>query len=672
MERQALQLLGIEQLFLVIAPCSVSPQTCTIPRPTEDSRLRMDEVLGSDGLLSRHIDGFSFRSQQLAMAEMVADTMDSGGVLITEAGTGTGKTFAYLVPALLSGRKVIISTGTKNLQDQLFHRDLPLVQEALAHPLQVALLKGRANYLCPHRMDNVLQEGRFRSREIIGHLDSVKSWSATTTSGDIAELMDVPEDSGVWPLVTSTTDNCIGAECPVYSDCHLAEARRRAQEADIVVINHHLLCADFALKEEGFGELLPEVDCFIVDEAHQLAETASNFFGLGVSGRQLLELARDTEAEYRCEAGDVPGFQDLIDALSKATRDLRLAFGVDMRRGAWSEIGADRQITQALERLQTTIAELAAGLDALQERGKGLASCFARCSRLVEDLESLCGEDSATDIRWFETFRQTFRLNRTPLEIDQLFRAQMESRPASWIFTSATLAVGDSFSHFQERLGLTEAETARWDSPFDYPEQALWYVPTGMPEPRSADYMDAVLDIVAPVVEASRGRAFLLFTSHRALRIAATALESRLEYPLLVQGSGPKGELLEQFRQLGNAVLLGTSSFWEGVDVRGEALSCVIIDKLPFASPGDPVLQARIDAIKQGGGNPFMQLQVPQAAIALKQGAGRLIRDATDRGVLVLCDPRLLKKGYGHTFLNSMPPMARTRELADVERFFAQ
>ncbi len=634
-------------------------------------KLTIAEVLGPDGLLARHIDGFSFRSQQLAMAELVATTMESGEVLITEAGTGTGKTFAYLVPTLLSGRKVIISTGTKNLQDQLFHRDLPLVQEALAHPVQVALLKGRANYLCPHRMEVALQEGRLRSREIAEHLTSVKSWSATTTSGDIAELTDVPEDSGVWPLVTSTTDNCLGAECPVYSECHLAEARRRAQEADVVVINHHLLCADFALKEEGFGELLPAVDCFIVDEAHQLAETASNFFGLGLSGRQLLELARDTEMEYRCEAGDVPEFLELIEALSKATRDMRLAFGVDMRRGAWSEISADRQITLGLERLQATLAELAAGLDSLKERGKGLASCCSRCSRLLEDLESLCSEGDDTDIRWFETFRQTFRLNRTPLEINTLFRAQMESHPASWIFTSATLAVGDSFRHFQDRLGLAEAETARWESPFDYPGQALWYVPKGMPEPSSADYIDAVLDVVVPVVEASRGRAFLLFTSHRALRIAAAALESRLEYPLLVQGSRPKGELLERFRQLGNAVLLGTASFWEGVDVRGEALSCVIIDKLPFASPGDPVLQARIDAVKKSGGNPFMELQVPQAAIALKQGAGRLIRDATDRGVLVLCDPRLLKKGYGHSFLDSMPAMTRTRELADVERFFA-
>ncbi len=633
-------------------------------------KLTIAEVLGPDGLLSRHIDGFSFRSQQLAMAELVETTMDGGGVLITEAGTGTGKTFAYLVPTLLSGRKVIISTGTKNLQDQLFHRDLPLVQKALAHPVQVALLKGRSNYLCLHRMESTLQEGRLRSREIVQHLDSVKSWSATTASGDIAELIDVPEDSGVWPHVTSTTDNCIGSECPVYGDCHLVEARRRVQEADVVVINHHLLCADLALKEEGFGELLPEADCFIVDEAHQLVETASNFFGLVVSGRQLLELARDTEMEYRCEAGDIPEFQQLIDGVGKTTRDLRLAFGVEMRRGAWSEIEADRQITQALERLQAALGELAKGLDGLQERGKGLASCLSRCTRLIEDLESLCGEGNDTDIRWFETFRQTFRLNSTPLEIDALFRAQVERHPASWIFTSATLAVGESFSHFQDRLGLTEAETARWESPFNYQDQALWYVPKEMPNPGSVDYIDAVLDVVVPVVEASRGRAFLLFTSHRALRIAAESLQSRLDYPLLVQGSAPKGELLERFRQLGDAVLLGTASFWEGVDVRGEALSCVIIDKLPFASPGDPVLQARIDALKKRGGNPFMELQVPQAAIALKQGAGRLIRDATDRGVLVLCDPRLLKRGYGHHFLDSMPAMARTRELADVERFF--
>jgi ATP-dependent DNA helicase DinG len=630
------------------------------------------EVLGLDGLLSRHLEGYSFRPQQLAMAETVAETLDQGGVLVTEAGTGTGKTFAYLVPALLSGRKVLISTGTKNLQDQLFHRDLPLVRDALALPVQVALLKGRANYLCIHRMENALLEGRLRSRQAAEHLMAVQHWSATTESGDIAELSSVPEDAEIWPLVTSTTDNCLGQECPVYSDCHLVEARRRAQEADLVVINHHLLCADFSLKEEGFGELLPTADCFIVDEAHQLPATASNFFGLTVSGRQLLELARDTEAEYLREAGDMPEIPNRAAAVTKAVRDLRLAFGVELRRGPWQELNSDPVVGNALDRLREELGRLGSALELIKERGKGLESCSNRCEQLQLVLASLCEENGESDVRWFETYRQSFQLNRTPLDISRLFQAQIERHPASWIFTSATLAVGEDFRHFQDQLGLEQARTAHWESPFDYANQALWYVPRGMPEPRSSEYMDAVLDVVVPVVEASRGRAFLLFTSHRALRIAAEALETRLDFPLLVQGSAPKSELLERFRRHGDAILLGTASFWEGVDVRGEALSCVVIDKLPFASPGDPVLQARIDALKKRGGNPFMEYQVPQAAIALKQGAGRLIRDEEDRGVLVICDPRLLKKGYGHTFLNSMPPMARTRELADVQAFFSE
>ena len=632
--------------------------------------MEIADILGPDGLLAKRIPGFSHRPQQEEMALAVAETLDRGGVLITEAGTGTGKTFAYLVPALLSGRKVIISTGTRNLQDQLFHRDLPVVKDALAAPVSVALLKGRANYLCIHRMENAALDGRARIREVADQLVQVQRWAGRTRRGDIAELADIPENAPAWPLVTSTTDNCLGPECPAYSKCHLAEARRKAQEADLVVINHHLLCADFALKEEGFGELLPGADCFILDEAHQLPEVASSFFGLSVSGRQLLDLARDTETEYLREAGDMQEIPDQAAALTKSVRDLRLAFGLDIRRGAWNEISADGRVLSALQRVREQITGLAALLETVEGRGKGLDSCLSRCQQLALQLSALCDEEGEEHIRWFETQRQSFRLNRTPLEIADAFQARMAQHSGAWIFTSATLAVGESFAHFQDQLGLTQARTARWDSPFDYPRQALWFVPRGMPDPREPGYTEAVLDIAVPVLEASGGRAFLLFTSHRALRMAAEALADRIEFPLLVQGSAPKGELLERFRGLGNAVLLGTASFWEGVDVRGEALSCVIIDKLPFASPGDPVLQARIDALRKRGGNPFMEFQLPQAAIALKQGAGRLIRDETDRGVLVICDPRLLSRPYGRIFLNSMPAMARTRDIADVRRFF--
>ena len=632
----------------------------------------ISEILGPDGLLSQCLEGFTCRPQQQEMAEQVSRVIEQGGVLITEAGTGTGKTFAYLVPALLSGRKVIISTGTKNLQDQLFHRDLPLIRDALAMPTDLALLKGRANYLCSHRMETALLEGRLNSREMVDQLMQVQRWAGRTKQGDIAELNSIPEDARIWPLVTSTNDNCLGAECPSYSSCHLVEARKRAQEADLVVINHHLLCADFSLKEEGFGELLPDADCFIVDEAHQLPEVASNFFGTTVSGRQLLELVRDTESEYVKEAGDLKEIPQQAAKLGKQVRDFRLAFGIDVRRAAWSEVINDERISSALKRVREELETLAGLLEAVQGRGKGLDSCLARCEQLEVDLAALSDDEREGEILWFETQRQSFRLNRTPLEISTLFKAQMERYQGGWIFTSATLAVGENFHHFQRQLGLDEAETALWGSPFDYPGQALWFVPRGLPEPRSPDYTRTLVEEVAiPVLEASKGRAFLLFTSHRALREAAELLEGRIDYLILIQGSAPKGELLTRFREAGNAVLLGTASFWEGVDVRGDALSCVIIDKLPFASPGDPVLQARIEALRRSGGNPFMEFQVPQAAIALKQGAGRLIRDISDRGVLVVCDPRLLRRGYGQVFLDSMPPMARTRDIADVERFFS-
>jgi ATP-dependent DNA helicase DinG len=633
--------------------------------------MELADILGPQGLLARSVDGFAFRAQQLSMAEDVAELLERGGSLVAEAGTGTGKTFAYLVPALLSRQKLIISTGTRNLQDQLFLRDLPRLREAMASPASVALLKGRANYLCVHRLDGALQDTRGHGRDNLRWLLKVRDWSSLTERGDIAELTDVPEDAPIWPLVTSTTDNCLGQECSAWSTCHLVEARRRAQEADIVVVNHHLLCADFALKGDGFGELLPGADAFIIDEAHQLPEVASNFFGTTVSTRQILDLARDTRVEYEREAGDLPELPDRLDRATKAARDLRLAFGQSLRRGPWSEVDADGAITQALDTCRERLAQLGDMLETVRERGKGLDACFMRCDNLGRELAALVSpEEGSEDIRWFETYQQSLRLNSTPLDVAELFQSQMQRHPASWVFTSATLAVGDSFEHFQQQLGLHDAATRKWDSPFNFAEQALWFVPRGMPQPNAPGFTAAVVDLAIPILEASAGRAFLLFTSHRALREAAELLAERIDFPLLVQGSAPKTELLERFVEHGNAVLLGTASFWEGVDVRGDALSVVIIDKLPFASPGDPVLQARLDAIRRRGGNPFMQHQVPQAAIALKQGAGRLIRDASDRGVLVLCDPRLLKKGYGQTFLDAMPPFARTRDLDQVLAFF--
>jgi len=635
----------------------------------------LEQYLGPEGLLAKQIDGFSYRQQQFEMATAVAETINSAETLICEAGTGTGKTFAYLLPVMLSGKKAIISTGTKNLQDQLYHRDLPKIRELLSTPVKAALLKGRSNYLCLNRMDHALTDLRGQSKENAEHLATIREWSSVTRSGDIAELGVISEDAMVWPLVTSSAENCLGQDCPSYRECHLVEARKQAQEADVVVINHHLLCADFALKDDGFGEILPDTDCFIIDEAHQLPDVASNFFGTTISGRQLLELSRDIDAEYHREFGDLPKLLTATANLSKSVKDLRLLFGMDPRKGRWQEIEQDARIVRGIDEVQNRLNEVIDSLKTLQGRTRDMDNCMERASILLSQLQNIAdpkAEDN--DIRWFETHRQSFRFNLTPLEISDVFAAQMQRHPASWVFTSATLSVNGKFSHFQQQLGVDDALTRQWDSPFDYQSQALWFVPRGLPEPNHQDYNSEVAKLSVDILKHSQGRAFLLYTSYKALYEAADILEEELDYPILIQGTRSKNELLEQFRKLGNAVLLGTASFWEGVDVRGKALSCVIIDKLPFASPGDPVLQARIDAMRANGSNPFMEFQVPQAAIALKQGAGRLIRDNTDRGVLVICDPRLLSrsKPYGKIFLNSMPDFARTRDMEDIHRFFEQ
>ncbi len=629
----------------------------------------VSQVFGPEGLLAQRLPGFHHREQQQAMAERVGEMLETGGVLICEAGTGTGKTLAYLVPALLSRRKVLISTGTRNLQDQLFGRDLPLVRNALGLPVSAALLKGRGNYLCQHRLKLRLEDPGLLPENQRRHLAQVRDWSKVTRRGDIAELP-IPEDAQVWPEVTSTSDNCLGQECPEWQVCHLVAARREAQAADLVVVNHHLFCADLALKDEGFGEILPGADCFLLDEAHQLPEIAASFFGLSLSSRQLLDLVRDTGLEARRDAEDVPELPRRAAALRRVVLDLRLALGEGERRGPWRELAEDSGVRRALEALDGALESLADGLESISGRGKGLDSCLARAKDLLERLRSLVSTEPAEVVRWFETQGRGLRLHQTPLEVAGFFRDQMGRERTTWIFTSATLAVGDSFAHFARQLGIAEARTERWDSPFDYPRQALWFVPRGFPLPADPDYDRQVLALAREIIHYSRGRAFLLFTSHRALRETAAGLESRVPYPLLVQGTAPRAELLERFRRLGNAVLLGTSSFWEGVDVRGEALSCVLIDRLPFAAPGDPVRAARIDALRRRGGDPFRDYQLPQAVIALKQGAGRLIRDRRDRGVLVVCDPRLLSRPYGRAFIASLPAMARTRELEDVKAFF--
>ena len=627
----------------------------------------VSDLLGADGPLARRLEAFAPRAQQQAMAEAVAGALEERGQLVVEAGTGTGKTFAYLVPALLCGGKVIVSTGTRHLQDQLFHRDLPLVREALGVSGRVALLKGRSNYLCLHRLELAQDEGRRQAAE----LSRICAWAGVTEQGDIAELSGVAEDSPLWPRVTSTPDNCLGQDCPRYADCHVVKARRRAQEADLVVINHHLLFADMALREEGFGELLPGANAFILDEAHQLPEVASGFFGISLSSRQLLGLARDAQLEQLREASDMAGLSDAARALEKAVADARLAFGRETRRVPWAAVAGRPGLDRALGALGEALAALTGWLETAAPRGRGLEACWRRAQVLTGRLHATTQSPPDDHVHWLETHTRAFSVHLTPLDIAGVFQERMAALPSAWVFTSATLAVGERFDHFADRLGLDEPRTLRLESPFDFRRHALLYVPPALPEPNDPGYTAQVVERIRPVLAASGGRAFVLFTSHRALQEAAQRLGDGLDYPLLVQGSAPRSELLSRFREAGNAVLLGTSSFWEGVDVRGEALSCVIIDRLPFASPGDPVLQARIDALQRAGGNPFREYQLPHAVIALKQGIGRLIRDVDDRGVLMLCDPRLLGRTYGRVFLNSLPDMPRTRSVEDVQAFFA-
>lgn len=627
------------------------------------------QLLGETGPFAELVTGFNVREPQQTMADAVEQAIADRTRLVVEAGTGTGKTYAYLVPVLKSGKRAILSTGTRHLQDQLFHTDLPRVAEALGVNADVALLKGRANYLCLHRLHLTMEEGRFARRRQATEVQTIQDWSGRTRTGDISELGDIPEDALVWPRVTSTADNCLGSDCPSYRDCYVLKARRRAQEAEVVVVNHHLLCADMALKEEGFGELLPGAEVVVIDEAHQLPEVAAQFFGLSLSSRQIQQLTRDTRSEHLREAGDMQDLPDCADALDKAAADLRLAFGQGVRRLPWKDIRYKREVQDALAALEDNLEQLRAWLESAAPRGKGLEGCWRRAELLCGKLQTVSAGEDADFVQWLETYTRSFAIHLTPLNVADIFQQQLERLPATWVFTSATLAVGEDFAHFTRQLGLDEPRTLQLDSPFDFRSNGLLYAPPALPEPNSPNYTAAVADEALRLVDASGGRAFLLFTSHRALQEAADKL-SQLEYPVLVQGQMPKSELLRQFRRLGNAVLLGTSSFWEGVDVRGEALSLVLIDKLPFASPGDPVIQARIDRMREAGGNPFMQFQVPSAVITLKQGVGRLIRDASDRGVLVLCDPRLMNKPYGRVFRRSLPPMPITRRIEDVEAFF--
>ena len=631
---------------------------------------QLESFFNSDGSLSEVIEGYLPRSAQLEMATAIASAISNKTHLIAEAGTGTGKTFAYLAPAIFSKKRVIISTGTKNLQDQLFNKDLPIIRQAITEGFKSALLKGRANYLCLYRLENALNSSFAYDKGDAISLSRIKKWSKQTLVGDISEISDVEEGDPIWAQATSNAENCVGQECTDYADCFLVQARKKAQEADIIVVNHYLLCADWSLKEIGFGELLPDADVVIIDEAHQLSEIASNFLGQSLSAKQLNELATDTLAEYFKEAKDMPNLRTACEDLQFEVKDLRLAFGMKIRRGDWQEIESNPKISSALSAVHAQLKRLAEYLELASIRTKGLESCFDRVEEQESLLDSLINGGDGKWIRWYETHNKSLTLSKTPLDIAAEFNTFMQKHKASWIFTSATLSVANDFNHFSQGLGLSGTQSNSWGSPFDFKSQSLFYHPKGLPQPTESDFTEKIIDFALPVLEASKGRAFFLFTSHRALNIAAEILADKIDYPLLVQGTKAKGVLLDQFKQKGNAILLATASFWEGVDVRGDTLSCVIIDKLPFASPGDPVLKARLEAMKKQGKNPFVEYQLPTAVISLRQGVGRLIRDVNDKGVLMICDPRLLKRAYGQQFLDSVPAMQRTRDIDDVRHFF--
>ncbi|GAB7548640.1 ATP-dependent DNA helicase [Cupriavidus sp. 8B] len=656
-------------------------------------------IFAETGTLATGIEGYRPRAAQEQMAAAVAGAIERADTVIVEAGTGTGKTFAYLVPAMLWGGKVILSTGTKNLQDQLFLRDIPTVRKALNVPVSVALLKGRANYLCHYHLERAEIQGRLASRQDAAWLREIARFAKVTSSGDKGELASVPENAPVWQLVTSTRDNCLGTECPSYKECFVMRARKEAQQADIVVVNHHLFFADVVLRDTGMAELLPAANTVIFDEAHQLPDTATLFFGESLSTSQLLELARDTVAEGLSHARDAADWVRIAAPLERAARDLRLAFTRDNSRLAVSQIEADPRIGkpffETLDALETALSEFVTLLESQAERAESLEQCHRRAVELDQRLAAwrndskgapppaaVEGDEKAPasaafgpeTVRWVEVFSQTVQLHRTPLSIAPIFTRQREGHPRAWIFTSATLSVKGNFTHYAAQLGLDKDKSLTLPSPFDYATQGLLYVPRDLPAPQSPQFTDAVVQTALPLIEAAGGRAFLLCTTLRAVQRASDLLyeafaERGLELPLLVQGQASRTELLDRFRELGNAVLVGSQSFWEGVDVRGEALSLVIIDKLPFAPPDDPVLAARMEVLQKKGLSPFAVHQLPHAVITLKQGAGRLIRSESDRGVLVICDTRLVEKPYGRQIWQSLPPFKRTREAETVVRF---
>ncbi|EOC3061467.1 ATP-dependent DNA helicase [Cronobacter dublinensis] len=629
----------------------------------------MTDDFAADGQLAKAIPGFKPREPQRQMAQAVTVAIEAAKPLVVEAGTGTGKTYAYLAPALRAGKKVIVSTGSKALQDQLYSRDLPTVAKALEFKGRLALLKGRSNYLCLERLEQQALAGGDLPVQTLSDVIQLRGWANETIDGDISTCGRVAEDAPVWPLVTSTNDNCLGSDCPLYKDCFVVKARKKAMDADVVVVNHHLFLADMVVKESGFAELIPEADVIIFDEAHQLPDIASQYFGQSLSSRQLLDLAKDIIIAYRTEVKDTQQLQKCADRLAQSTQDFRLQLGDPGFRGNLRELLADASISRALLLLDDAlelcydVAKLSLGRSAL------LDAAFERATLYRARLKRLKEINQPGYSYWYECNSRHFTLALTPLTVADKFQDVIAEKGGSWIFTSATLSVNDELHHFTERLGIHEAQTLLLPSPFDYARQALLCVPRGLPQTNQPQAGRALARILQPLIEANQGRCFMLCTSHAMMRELAEHFRATMTLPVLLQGETSKSQLLEQFISAGNALLVATSSFWEGVDVRGDALSLVIIDKLPFTSPDDPLLKARMEDCRLRGGDPFDEVQLPEAVITLKQGVGRLIRDVDDRGVLVICDNRLVMRPYGAVFLKSLPPTPRTRDIGEAARF---
>ncbi|WP_336368713.1 ATP-dependent DNA helicase [Avibacterium paragallinarum] len=624
------------------------------------------------GVLSQHIKGFRPRAEQLEMAQAVAQAISAKEALVVEAGTGTGKTFAYLVPALLAGKKTIISTGSKNLQDQLFNRDLPAIKKALNYTGKIALLKGRSNYLCLERLDQVIAQGVLGDRSVLADLSKVRKWNNATKTGDLSECVEIAEDSPILPQLTSTTESCLGSDCPNYGNCYVAAARKKALNADVVVVNHHLFFADMAVKESGFGELIPNAQAIIFDEAHQLADIASQYFGQSLTARQFFDLCKDANIVYRTELKDLKQLGVAADNLLKLVQDFRLLLGEGNQRGNWRTLYQQSAVQKNVELLQEKLAFLAEVVKLSLGRSQTLDSIFERIGAIQLMLKRLQESHLVGYCYWYETLGRGFGLHITPLTVADKFGEQLNSKEAAWIFTSATLEVGGTFEHFCQRLGIEKATQKILPSPFNYPEQALLCVPRYVPALNRADTQTQLGKMLLPIIERNQGRCFVLCTSYAMMRGLADFFREYSNLTILLQGETAKTKLLEQFTTQSHAVLVATSSFWEGVDVRGEALSLVIIDKLPFTAPDEPLLKARMEDCRLQGKDPFNEIQIPEAVITLKQGVGRLIRDVTDRGAVIICDSRLVMRSYGETFLKSLPNAKRTRDLNTVIQFLTE